>query len=48
MPLHAPEEQDIFSTTLEEALGWCLIWLMVKGPQVTGNMSWASGCFWSG
>jgi hypothetical protein len=29
--LHAPEEQDISGTTLEEALGWCLVWLMVKG-----------------
>jgi hypothetical protein len=27
--LHAPEEQDVSGTTLEEARGWCLVWLMV-------------------
>ena len=26
--LHSPEEQDFYSRTLEEALAWCLVWLM--------------------
>ncbi|MCD6033248.1 MAG: hypothetical protein K0S78_5430 [Thermomicrobiales bacterium] len=26
--LHSPEEQDFYGTTLEEALAWCLVWLM--------------------
>jgi hypothetical protein len=27
--LHSPEEQDFSGKTLEEALDWCLVWLMV-------------------
>jgi hypothetical protein len=26
--LHSPEDQDFYGKTLEEALAWCLIWLM--------------------
>jgi hypothetical protein len=26
--LHSPDEQDFHGRTLEEALAWCLIWLM--------------------
>jgi hypothetical protein len=26
--LHCPEEQDFSGKTLEEALAWCLVWLM--------------------
>jgi hypothetical protein len=26
--LHSPDEQDFYGTTLEEALAWCLVWLM--------------------
>jgi len=26
--LHSPEEQEFYGRTLEEALAWCLIWLM--------------------
>jgi hypothetical protein len=26
--LHSPEEQDFYGKTLEEALAWCLVWLM--------------------
>jgi hypothetical protein len=26
--LHAPEEHDFYGKTLEEALAWCLVWLM--------------------
>jgi hypothetical protein len=26
--LHPPEEQDFSGKTLEEALAWCLVWLM--------------------
>jgi hypothetical protein len=26
--LHSAEEQDFSGTTLEEALAWCLVWLM--------------------
>jgi hypothetical protein len=29
--LHSPEEQDINGKTLEDALAWCLVWLMAKG-----------------
>jgi predicted RNase H-like HicB family nuclease len=28
---HSPEEQDFTGKTLEEALAWCLVWLMAKG-----------------
>jgi hypothetical protein len=27
--LHSPEEQPFYGKTLEEALAWCLVWLMV-------------------
>jgi hypothetical protein len=27
--LHHPEEQTFYGRTLEEALAWCLVWLMV-------------------
>ncbi len=26
--LHSPDEQDVSGKTLEEALAWCLVWLM--------------------
>jgi len=26
--LHSPEERDFYGRTLEEALAWCLVWLM--------------------
>jgi hypothetical protein len=26
--LHSPEAQDFYGKTLEEALVWCLVWLM--------------------
>ena len=26
--LHSPEEQQFYGRTLEEALAWCLVWLM--------------------
>jgi hypothetical protein len=26
--LQSPEEQDFYGKTLEEALAWCLVWLM--------------------
>jgi hypothetical protein len=26
--LHSPEEHDFYGRTLEEALAWCLVWLM--------------------
>jgi phage terminase large subunit-like protein len=26
--LHSPEEQTFYGKTLEEALAWCLVWLM--------------------
>ena len=29
--LHSPQEQDCSGKTLEEALAWCLVWLMAKG-----------------
>jgi hypothetical protein len=28
VPLHSPEEQDVYGKTLEEALAWSLVWLM--------------------
>jgi len=30
--LHSPEEQEFYGRTLEEALAWCLIWLMAPDP----------------
>ncbi len=45
--LHSLEEQDIYSETREEALAWCLVWLMAKGtghPQgLDWDVSWESG-----
>jgi hypothetical protein len=32
--LHSPEEQAFYGNTLEEALAWCLEWLMAKGTPV--------------
>jgi hypothetical protein len=29
--LHSPQEQTFSGTTLEEALAWCLVWLMAPG-----------------
>lgn len=26
--LHSPDQQDFYGRTLEEALAWCLVWLM--------------------
>jgi hypothetical protein len=26
--LHSPDEQDFYGKSLEEALAWCLVWLM--------------------
>jgi hypothetical protein len=26
--LHSPEDQEFYGRTLEEALAWCLVWLM--------------------
>src|SRR5215218_10547654 len=26
--LHSPDEQEFYGKTLEEALAWCLVWLM--------------------
>jgi hypothetical protein len=28
--LHHPEEQTLYGRTLEEALAWCLVWLMAR------------------
>jgi hypothetical protein len=37
--LHSPEEQEFYGRTLEEALAWCLVWLMAPelgiGPFLT-------------
>jgi hypothetical protein len=32
--LHSPEEQDFYGKTLEEALAWCLVWLMARELRV--------------
>ena len=29
--LHSPDQQDFYGKTLEDALAWCLVWLMAKG-----------------
>ena len=29
--LHSPEEQDSSGKALDEALAWCLVWLMAPG-----------------
>jgi hypothetical protein len=31
MTLDSPERHDFYGKTLEEALAWCLVWLMAKG-----------------
>jgi hypothetical protein len=33
--LHSPEEQEFYGRTLEEALAWCLVWLMA--PELGGG-----------
>jgi hypothetical protein len=39
--LHSPEAQDFSGKTLEEALAWCLVWLMVKGTGHPKGLDWA-------
>jgi hypothetical protein len=38
--LHSPEEQDFYGKTLEEALAWCLVWLMAKGAGHPKGLDW--------
>jgi hypothetical protein len=38
--LHSPEEQDVSGKTLEEALAWCLVWLMAKGTRYPKGLDW--------
>jgi hypothetical protein len=33
--LHSPEEHEFYGKTLEEALAWCLVWLMA--PELGGG-----------
>ena len=46
--LHSPDEQDSYGTTLEDALAWCLVWLMAselerRSQEVTRQMVAAVG-----
>jgi hypothetical protein len=36
--LHSPEEQDFSGEALEEALAWCLVWLMA--PEIGVGPFW--------
>ena len=38
--LHSPEEQDVSGKSLEEALTWCLVWLMAKGTGHPQGLDW--------
>ena len=38
--LHSPEEPDFSGKTLEEALAWCLAWLMAKGTGHPKGLDW--------
>jgi len=37
---HSPEQQDCSGKTLEEALAWCLVWLMAKGTPHPKGLDW--------
>jgi hypothetical protein len=37
--LHAPEQQDFSSKTLEDALAWCLVWM--KAPELGISRFWS-------
>ena len=37
--LHSCEEQDFCGKTLEEALAWCLVWLMVPKQGIRSRAS---------
>jgi hypothetical protein len=39
--LRAPEEQDFSGKTLEEALGWCLVWLMAPELGIGSFLVWS-------
>ena len=39
--LHSPDEQDFFGRTLEEALAWCLVWLMAPELGVGPFLAWS-------
>jgi hypothetical protein len=38
--LCSPEEQNFYGRTLEEALAWCLVWLMAKGTGHPEGLDW--------
>jgi hypothetical protein len=41
--LHSPEEQAFYGKTLEEALAWCLEWLIAKGTGHPKGPDWGHG-----
>ena len=45
--LSSPEEQEFYGKTLEEALAWCLVWLMAPeigvGPFLDGTRRLSGG-----
>jgi hypothetical protein len=38
--LSSPEEQTFYGKTLEEALAWCLVWLMAEGTGHPTGLDW--------
>jgi hypothetical protein len=38
--LSSPDEQKFYRRALEEALAWCLIWLMAKGTGHPKGLDW--------
>jgi hypothetical protein len=43
--LDSPERHEFSGTTLEEALAWCLVWLMAKGTAGAWGPALGSGPF---
>ena len=37
---HSPKEQGFFGRTLDEALAWCLVWLMAKRTGHPEGLDW--------
>jgi hypothetical protein len=38
--LSSPDEQKFYGRALEEALAWCLVWLMAKGTGHPKGLDW--------
>ena len=44
--LDSPERHEFSGTTLDEALAWCLVWLMAKGLDWGRGTGYPTGRAW--